>query len=45
MLEYVQDQMRPCKTAEECNEVMQTAIDLCGAHNAEQLKAEFGILN
>jgi len=45
MIEYVHDQMQSCKTAEECREVMQTAINLCGAHNSEQLKQEFGILS
>ncbi len=44
VLEYVLDQMRTCKSADECQEVMQNAIDLCGAHNSEQLKQEYGIL-
>lgn len=44
MLEYVLNQMRTCKSTEECQEVMQTAIDLCGAHNVEQLQQEFGVL-
>lgn len=44
MLEYVLDQMRICKSSEECHEVVQNAIDLCGAHNSEQLKQEFGVL-
>ena len=44
MLEYVLDQMRTCKSVEECHQVIQSAIDLCGAHNSEKLKEEFGIL-
>lgn len=44
MLEYVLGQMKSCKSAEECHQVMQSAIDLCGAHNSEQLQQEFGLL-
>ena len=29
LLEYVLEQMRSCKSAAECQEVMQTAIGLC----------------
>ncbi len=44
ILEYVYESMRDCRTVEECKEVMERAIELCGAHNIEQLRQEFGII-
>ena len=44
MLEYVQEAMVECRTVNECHEVIQRAIELCGAHNIEQLRQEFGII-